>query len=206
MGFKLNQIFGENVLMTKTLNSCLGILCLSVGLTLENQKTANLLFSMLRWSGCTGCLPRHLCWRCSSCIFLTRIIMDIYRILESSLNRAELSRVMDQTVTKYLKLKRPWESRRGRRGQIADMAGEAERSEEVSQRFNVCPVLPLTWRFTQRNPPPVILHTPPNWPWCDLWKQKGAVWAGIIRGPALRVTAQCDSLPESSFLPESCNS
>lgn len=70
--------------------------------------------------------------------------MDIYRILESSLHSAELSRVMDQTVTKHLKLERPWESRGGRRGQIADMAGEAEGSEEVSQRFNVCPVLPLT--------------------------------------------------------------
>lgn len=48
MGFKLNQMFGENALIPKTLNSSLGILCLCVDLTLENQKTANLLFSMLR--------------------------------------------------------------------------------------------------------------------------------------------------------------
>lgn len=45
--------------------------------------------------------------------------------------------------------------------------------------------------------PPVILHGPPSWPRRrDLFAQTGDIWTGIIRRPALRVLAQCNSLPE----------
>lgn len=75
--------------------------------------------------------------------------------------------------------------------------GRREAGEDASQCFHVLPALPLTLGFTPRNLSPVILHTLLNWPyWKDLFAQKGDIWTGIIRGPDLRVSAQCNSLPQ----------